>query len=35
MAWVFFEIALALAIVVVIVWWTMPKKPKDDRRDER
>jgi hypothetical protein len=26
--WVFLEIALALAIAVGIVWWTLPKKAK-------
>jgi len=24
------EMAVALAILIVIVWWTWPKKPKDD-----
>lgn len=28
-AWVFLEIVAALAIAVGIVWWTLPKKPKD------
>ena len=28
MGWVFFEIALALAVAVAIVWWTIPKKEK-------
>lgn len=28
MGWVFFEIALALAVAVAIVWWTLPKKDK-------
>lgn len=26
--WVFLEIALALAIAVGIVWWTLPRKEK-------
>lgn len=29
MGWVFLEVALALAIAVGIVWWTMPRKPKE------
>ena len=33
MTWVFLEILLALAIAVVIVWWTIPRKPKG-RDDE-
>ena len=28
MGWVFFEIALALAVAVAIVWWTLPKKDR-------
>ena len=27
MIWVFLEIALALAVAVAIVWWTMPRRP--------
>jgi uncharacterized membrane protein YccC len=34
MEWVFLEVALALAIAVAIVWWTLPKKPKDRKEDE-
>ena len=32
MFWVFFEVVLALAVAVGIVWWTFPKKksPPDD-----
>lgn len=26
MFWVFFQVALALAIAIAIVWWTLPKK---------
>lgn len=33
MTWVFLEIALALAVAVAIVWWTIPRKPKG-RGDE-
>ena len=33
MTWVFLEILAALAVAVVIVWWTMPRKPKE-RGDE-
>jgi hypothetical protein len=36
LGWVFLEIALALAIAVLIVWWTLPRKPRgrpgDDER---
>jgi hypothetical protein len=32
MAWVFLEIVAAIAILVVIVWWTFPKKPGDGDR---
>lgn len=28
LGWVFLEIALALAIAVAIVWWTLPRKPR-------
>jgi hypothetical protein len=27
---VFLEIAVALAIAVIIVWWTFPRRPKAD-----
>jgi hypothetical protein len=30
---VLLEGALALALFVFIVWWTLPKKPKDGDRD--
>ena len=33
MTWVFLEILAALAIAVVIVWWTIPRKPRP-RDDE-
>jgi hypothetical protein len=29
MGWVFLEIAVALAVAVAIVWWTLPRKPRD------
>jgi len=29
---VFLEIAVALALAVAIVWWTLPRKPKDSDR---
>ena len=32
--WVFLEVALALAIAVLIVWWTLPRKPRDRREDD-
>jgi len=28
MGWVFLEVLAALAIAVGIVWWTLPRKPK-------
>lgn len=42
MGWFFLMVAAALAIAVGIVWWTLPRKPKDapgggnagERRDE-
>jgi len=33
MGWVLFEIAVALAIAIAIVWWTIPKKPKSDAEE--
>lgn len=37
MIWVFLEILAALAIAVVIVWWTFPRKPRvgDDEGGKR
>ena len=32
--WVFLEIALALAIAVLIVWWTLPRKPRGRPEDD-
>jgi len=32
--WVFLEIALALAIAVLIVWWTLPRKPRSRNEDD-
>ena len=34
MGWLLFEVLIALAIVVVIVWWTIPKQRADDRPPE-
>ena len=34
MGWVFLEIAVALAIAVAIVWWTLPRKPRDVKKDD-
>jgi hypothetical protein len=31
LGWVLLEVFAALAAAVAIVWWTFPKKPKDDR----
>jgi len=30
LGWVVFEVVLALAIAIGIVWWTIPRQPKDD-----
>jgi hypothetical protein len=32
MGWVFLEIFVALAVAVAIVWWTLPRKPRDETR---
>ena len=32
--WVFLEIALALAVAVLIVWWTLPRKPRGRPEDD-
>ena len=34
LGWVFLEVGLALAILVLIVWWTLPRKPRDRKDDE-
>lgn len=34
MFWVFLEILAALAIAVAIVWWTFPRKPKPQARED-
>lgn len=38
MGWILFEVLIALAIVVGIVWWTIPKqrseRPPDDGPDD-
>jgi hypothetical protein len=31
---VILEMLLALALLVLIVWWTWPKKPPDGRRED-
>ena len=28
MGWVFLEVAVALVIAIGIVWWTLPRKPR-------
>ena len=33
MGWIFLEAGVALAIGVFIVWWTIPRKPRDDSKD--
>jgi hypothetical protein len=34
LGWVFLEVGLALAVLVLIVWWTLPRKPRDPEDDE-
>jgi hypothetical protein len=34
LGWVFLEVGLALAVLVLIVWWTLPRKPRDPKDDE-
>jgi hypothetical protein len=31
---VILEMLVALALAVLIIWWTLPKKPPDGGRDE-
>lgn len=31
MTWVLLEAGLALVLLIVIVWWTMPRSRKDDQ----
>jgi hypothetical protein len=33
MLWLLLEAGLALAVLIFIVWWTWPKKPRDGDRD--
>ena len=35
MLWIFLEIALGLALFVFLVWWTLPKKNREDEGPER
>jgi hypothetical protein len=32
MEWILLEAGIALGLAVFIVWWTMPKKSKDDEK---
>ncbi len=34
MAWVFLQVFLAFGVAVFIVWWTFPKKEKEDPVDQ-
>jgi hypothetical protein len=34
MFWIFLELALGLALFVFLVWWTLPKKNRDDEGPE-
>jgi hypothetical protein len=35
LGWVLLEVFAALAAAVAIVWWTIPKRPKDDTRPSK
>jgi hypothetical protein len=35
--WVFLEIAVALGLAIALVWWTLPRRPREDapaKKDE-
>ena len=34
LGWVFLEIGVALVIAVLIVWWTLPRRPRDRKGDD-
>lgn len=34
LGWVFLEIGVALVVAVLIVWWTLPRKPRDGKADD-
>ena len=34
LGWVLLEVALALAVAILIVWWTLPRKPRDAEKDD-
>jgi hypothetical protein len=34
LGWVFLEIGVALVVAVLIVWWTLPRKPRDRKEDD-
>jgi len=34
MFWIFVELAIGLALFLFLVWWTLPKKEKDDRPED-
>ena len=33
MIWLILEALLALALFVFIIWWTLPRKPRHDKKD--
>jgi hypothetical protein len=35
MFWIFLELALGLALFVFLVWWTLPRKNRDDEGPQR
>jgi len=34
MTWLLLEAGVALALLILIVWWTLPRKPRDDKDAE-
>ncbi len=35
MAWVFLQVLLAFGVAIFIVWWTIPKSPKNDKDPDK
>ncbi len=34
MTWLLLEAGIALALLILIVWWTLPRKPRNDKDAE-
>jgi hypothetical protein len=32
--WLLLEAAIAVGLLIFIVWWTLPRKKSDNKRDE-